>query len=265
MSAAPARRVDGVVWQLNRSTLRPRGDWHRLGVKRLLVQWTAVDGLSFVDGVAGLPMIGRDTPDWARIASEPWAREVTLGLSGMHDEARARAVMPTLLKQSPALALAAAPLPLRVNSWYFPVEIDPTWSSPAGWPQALEALPRPLWISAYDSANLGPDVLADWIARWVPADVGVFFQDGVGVHVREPGVALDYLRVLTRRLGRARVRVIAEAFRPAEGGGFRSATAQEFLPQIDAYRGWPIYAFDGPHYLSDALVDELVALGVGRR
>ena len=59
------------------------------------------------------------------------------------------------------------------------------------------------------------------------------------------------------------MRVIAEAFRPAPNGGFRSATADEFLPQIDAYQAWPIYAFDGPHYLGDERVRELVARGVG--
>lgn len=93
--------------------------------------------------------------------------------------------------------------------------------------------------------------------------MGVFFQDGVGVHARTPEVARDYLVHLTRRLGPSRVRVIAEAFRPAPNGGFRSATADEFLPQIDAYQAWPIYAFDGPHYLGDERVRELVARGVG--
>jgi hypothetical protein len=76
-------------------------------------------------------------------------------------------------------------------------------------------------------------------------------------------VARDYLRQLSARLGRARVQVIAEAFRPAPGGGFRSATAAEFLPQLEAYQDWSIFAFDGPHYLSTELVQDLVAAGVG--
>ena len=260
--SSAARRIDGIVWQLSRQTLRPRGGWERLGVRRLLVQWSAVDGQSFVEG-AGLPLIGPDLPDWYRIASEPWARDVILGLSGLHDEAWSRASLKELAAQSRALALAAAPLPLRVSGWYFPAEVDPTWAGPELLAEALRELPRPLWISAYDSANLGPGALADWIERWLPRDVGVFFQDGVGVHARTPEVARNYLVHLTRRLGPSRVRVIAEAFRPAPNGGFRSATADEFLPQIDAYQAWPIYAFDGPHYLGDERVRELVARGVG--
>lgn len=259
-----ARRVVGMVWQPSRRTLRPRGDWQRLGIHRTLVQWTAVDDLALV-AQRHLPPLEAEMPDWARIAAEPWAHEVILGLAGLHDEAAARRAVPALVQQSRAMALAAAPLPLRVSGWYFPVEVDPTWTPALPLADEMAALPRPLWVSAHDSANRGPEPLADWIERWLPADVGVFFQDGVGVHARTPEVARQYLQVLTRRLGRARLQVIAEAFRPAPGGGFRSATADELLPQIDAYQGWPIFLFDGPHYLDQALVDALVARGVGPR
>ncbi len=257
------RHLPGMVWQPSNSTLRPRGPWQDLGLHRLLVQWTAVDGRSFVPE-GGLPPVGAELPDWSRIAGEPWAREVILGLAGMHAEADARASLAGLAAQSHRLvAAAAASLPLRISGWYFPVEIDPTWTTPGILTDVLEGLPRPLWISAYDSANLGPQALADWIERYVPAHVGVFFQDGVGVHARTPAVAREYLRVLSARLGHARVQAIAEAFRPAPEGGFRSATAEELLPQIDAYQGWPIFAFDGPHYLHDALTADLAASGVG--
>ena len=211
---------------------------------------------------AGLPLQPPRLPDWDRIAREPWAQEVILGLAGLHAEAAARGALPALVAQSRALCLAAAPWPLRVRGWYFPVEIDPGWQPPPELPELLNQLPRPLWVSAYDSANLGPRALLTWIERWLPTHVGVLFQDGVGVHARVPSVARDYLRQLTARLGRARVQVIAEAFRPAPGGGFRSATAAEFLPQLEAYQDWPIFAFDGPHYLSAELVQDLVAAGV---
>lgn len=263
--AAPSLRLrlDGMVWQPSRRTLRPQGQWQRLGVARLLVQWTAVDDLALLPG-AGLPLMPPDGPDWGRIAGEPWAHEVILGLAGTHDEARARSSLEALAAQSRAMWLAAAPWPLRVGGWYFPVEADPSWAPPPEWLPVLAQLPRPLWLSVYDGANLGPRALLQWIERWVPVDVGIFFQDGVGVHARNPVVARQYLEVLTRGLGAARVRVIAEAFRPARGGGFRSASADEFLPQIEAYGGWPIYAFDGPHYLDEALVEALAARGVGR-
>ncbi|HMN22154.1 MAG TPA: hypothetical protein PKA16_12275 [Ottowia sp.] len=259
-SSRPTRRLTGMVWQPSARTVRPRGDWATLGIQRLLVQWTAVDNRSFLPGV-GLAL-QPELPDWSRIAAEPWAGEVILGLAGLHDERSARGALAQLVVQSRALRFAADVWPLRVRGWYFPVEADPGWTPPTDWFELLAVLPRPLWLSVYDSANLGADAVARWIERWVPPGVGVFFQDGVGVHARTAAVARQYLQVLTRRLGAARVEVIAEAFRPALEGGFRSATAEEFLPQLDAYQDWPILAFDGPHYLSQALVRDLRAGGV---
>jgi hypothetical protein len=123
----------------------------------------------------------------------------------------------------------------------------------------LAQLPRPLWISVYDSANVGPEELAQSLVEWLPPDVGVFFQDGVGVHAREPYVARHYANVLTRRLGRDRVRLIAEAFRPQMGGGFRPATLDELRPQLATYEGFPIYLFEGPRYVPPSLVQGLAA------
>jgi hypothetical protein len=85
----------------------------------------------------------------------------------------------------------------------------------------------------------------------------VFFQDGVGVYARTPFVAKHYIDVLVRRLGRERVRVIAEAFRPQVGGGFRPATLEELRPQLARYEGLPIYLFEGPRYVPPALVQGL--------
>jgi hypothetical protein len=84
-----------MVWQPSAGTLRPQGTWQRLGIRRLLVQWTAVDNLSLVPGTY-LPSMSRNLPDWERIAAEPWAQELTLGLAGMHDEAKARASLADL-------------------------------------------------------------------------------------------------------------------------------------------------------------------------
>ncbi|MGE8487007.1 MAG: hypothetical protein ACN6OQ_01530, partial [Paraburkholderia nemoris] len=64
--------AQGVVWQLDDDHVDPRGDWNRLGVTDLLVQWTAVDGMSFLPGTA--MQTARRLPDWTRIAGEPWAR-----------------------------------------------------------------------------------------------------------------------------------------------------------------------------------------------
>lgn len=154
-------------------------------------------------------------------------------------------------------ALARSPTPLNVVGWYFPVEIDPTWAEAHTLAPLLAALPRPLWISVYDSANVGPEALSQSLVKWLPPDVGVFFQDGVGVHAREAHVARHYADVLSARLGRGRVRIIAEAFRPQPGGGLRAATIEELAPQLASYAGYRIYLFDGPHYVSGSLVAQI--------
>ena len=245
--------VEGTVWQIDNETFVPKGDWDRLGAKRLLVQWTVVDGIAFREDT-GLP--SGNMPDWKRIATEPWAREVILGLAGRFDEKSARAEIGPLAELSERLA--KLPTPLNVVGYYFPVEIDPTWTEAPQLTALLNRLPRPLWISVYDSANVGPQELADGLTKWLPKDVGVFFQDGVGVHAREAWVARHYVTVLERALGKGRVRIIAEAFRPQQGGGFRPATIGELRPQLATYAGLPIYLFEGPRYVPPSLVDELV-------
>lgn len=246
--------IAGIVWQPDNETLEPRGTWQRLGGE-LLIQWTAVDGTAFV-ATDAMPVAER-RPAWERIAGEPWAREVILGLAGRFDERSARGDIAALVAAS--AALARAPTPLNVVGWYFPVEVDPTWSEAAALRPLLAQLPRPLWISVYDSANVGPDTLVRELNKWLPPDVGVFFQDGVGVHAREARIARRYADVLSAALGPQRVRLIAEAFRPKVGGGFRSATLEELQPQLAWYAGYRIYLFDGPHYVSDSLVDGIVA------
>jgi hypothetical protein len=241
---------------VDNSTLDPRGTWDQLGARRLLIQWSAVDNAAFIPNIPDwnlntYPIL----PDWQRIAVEPWADEVILGLAGHFDEASARASIEELTRQS--LLLSHAWTPLNVVGYYFPVEVDPTWNKAPDLIPYLNRLPRPLWISVYDSANVGAQTLASWLASWLPKDVGVFFQDGVGIYVRTPNVARGYADVLAKRLGKNRIRIIAEAFRPAVGGGFRPTTADELAAQIAVYRGHQIYLFDGPHYVSNALVEKL--------
>lgn len=246
--------LSGTVWQIDNKTLDPRGNWQRTGANELLVQWIAVDDTTFVDNAefATAPQL----PAWSRIAGEPWAKEVILGLAGRYDENAARADIVNLAAKS--AALAKLPTPLNVAGWYFPVEIDPTWTEAPTLAPLLATLPRPLWISVYDSANVGPDALVHGLMRWLPPDVGVFFQDGVGVHARDAPTARRYADVLASRLGKERVRIIAEAFRPQVGGGLRGATIEELGPQLAHYTGYRIYLFDGPHYVPDALVAQIV-------
>jgi hypothetical protein len=254
-TAEPGSLAQGVVWQVDEDHIDPHGDWDKLGVRDLLVQWTAVDDTSFLPG-AGLPDAAR-LPDWTRIADEPWARNVIVGLAGRFDETSARAQIAQLAEQS--RKLAAVRPPVHVDGWYFPVEVDPTWKDAAALKPLLDTLPRPLWISVYDNSNIGGPALAAWLDSWLPHDVGVFLQDGCGVYARGPEAARGYADALSARLGKDRVRIIAEAFRPAQGGGFRPASAAELMPQLQAYRGYKTYLFDGPHYVSPELVQALLS------
>ena len=245
--------VVGIVWQPDNATVGISGNWDRLGARQLLVQWTAVDDQSFIPGtsMASVPVL----PDWTRIGKEPWAQEVILGLAGYFSETRSRDNIEQLAVLSAQLAKVKTPL--NVTGWYFPAEVDPSWSRAKELPALLAKLPRPLWISVYDGANIGPDATADWLKTWLPDDIGVFFQDGVGVYARTAPVARTYADALRKRLGKNRVRIIVEAFRPQVGGGFRPATAAELKPQIAAFDGYPLYLFDGPHYVTPDLIEAL--------
>lgn len=245
--------VVGIVWQPDNATVGISGNWDRLGARQLLVQWTAVDDQSFIPGtpLASVPML----PDWTRIGKEPWAQEVILGLAGYFSETRSRDNIEQLAVLSAQLAKVKTPL--NVTGWYFPAEVDPSWSRAKELPALLAKLPRPLWISVYDGANIGPAATADWLKTWLPDDIGVFFQDGVGVYARTAPVARTYADALRKRLGKNRVRIIVEAFRPQVGGGFRPATAAELKPQIAAFDGYPLYLFDGPHYVTPDLIEAL--------
>jgi hypothetical protein len=246
--------VAGVVWQLHEQAPEAHGRWHELGARELILQWTAVDGTAYVRGT-GLRESPR-MPDWKRIGAQPWAQRVIVGLSGRSSEEAARRSIDAMLAES--LRISQLGFPFRVSGWYFPAEIDPTWKEgPALLVPALEALPRPLWVSVYDSTNMGPANFADWLAGWLPRDVGVLFQDGVGIHVRTAPVAREYADALAARLGKALVRAIAEAFR-AEGGRMRSARPAELSGQLAAYASFQVYLFDGPHYVSEELVDGLL-------
>ncbi len=251
---ASATLAQGIIWQVDADHVRPAGDWDKLGVSNLLVQWTAVDNTAYVSD-AGLPTAKR-LPDWEALSRAPWANRVIVGLAGNFDEKHAREHVPQLGEQS--LQLAASHPPVRIDGWFFPVEVDPTWKDAPTIVRWLNALPRPLWISVYDNTNIGGKALAEWLDSWLPHDVGIFWQDGCGVYARNAAAAREYADALSSRLGKGRVRIVAEAFRPRQGGGFRPTTAQELLPQLNAYGGYSVYLFDGPHYVSSDLVKTLL-------
>lgn len=249
----PRGLIDGIVWQLHGGSLDPYGEWDRLGARALLLQWIVVDGVAFVPGL-GIDTIA-DPPNWARIAREPWARSIIVGLASLSNEREARRNVAQLVDLS--ARVAARPLPFRAAGYYFPVEADPTWMDAPKMGPLLAALPRPLWISAYDNSNIGAAPFAEWIDSWLPKDVGLFFQDGGGLYMRTPQAACQYGEALIARLGRERFHMILEAFRPAGGDQLRAATVAEIRPQIEAYRDFETFVFEAPSYLNRKLIYDL--------
>lgn len=254
-AAAEIPPVAGFMWQLHEKMAEARGNWHLLGAREMILQWAAVDGIAYVPGLK-LRTSAR-MPDWERIAREPWAERVIVGLSGRMDEQTARRSLPAMLEES--LAVSRLTFPFKVSGWYFPAEVDPIWKdAPKVLPPVLNQLPRPLWISVYDGEGIGSEKFASWLASWLPADVNVLFQDGIGAHGRSVPVAREYADVLARALGKNRFAIMVEAFR-LENGKFRPATAAELRPQLAAFSGYRLYLFDGPHYVPERVVEELVA------
>ncbi|MFG1296395.1 alpha-amylase family protein [Xanthobacter variabilis] len=251
--AAPEALIDGIVWQLHAGSLDPYGEWERLGARSLLLQWIVLNGVAFVPGL-GIETIA-DPPNWTRISREPWARSIIVGLASLANEPEARRNVAALVDLS--ARVAEKPLPFRASGYYFPVEADPTWADAPKMGALLSALPRPLWVSAYDNSNIGAAPFADWIDSWLPKDVGLFFQDGVGLYMRTPQSARQYGEALIAKLGVERFRMILEAFRPAGGDKMRPATLEEIRPQIEAYRGLDTFVFEAPTYLDRKLINAL--------
>ena len=246
----PPPLVEGVFWQPDNATARPEGNWHLLGAETLVVQWLMVDGQAWYPS-ADFPQWNRQ-PDWGRIASEPWAGRIVAGLSGRYSEPQARADLHRLGAEGQAIS--QKPLPFTPHAFYFPVEADPSWLHVHQLRDTLAGLPRPLWVSVYAGERL-PQNFDLWLESWLPPDVGVFFQDGVGVGVRSPEEARRVADALVQRFGSDRVAIVLEAFQPKSwGSGFRPASLAQLMQQLRAYCGLRIYLFDGPHYLSKTKV-----------
>lgn len=156
-----SKLVEGLVWQLDNNTIETHGNWHEPGAKWLLLQWIAVDGISFLSDHGKVNALR--LPGWQRIGEEPLAQEVILGLAGRFDESSARADVAGLIPKS--ARLTKLPIRLNVVGWYLPVEVDSTCNGAKSLASLLAQLPRQLWIHVYDGANIGakPFVLVKYV------------------------------------------------------------------------------------------------------
>lgn len=247
-TAQSVRAFDGVFWQPDCQTLRRLSDYRQVGATFMVVQWTQLEHEGKTEDYSGQ---GHSLCrlDWAEVQRRSGGLPLILGLKSQ--TVPTLDTLPALARESAALAEQLNLLSLRPQTlgYYAPVELNPNW--PAEQVRAyLNALPRPLWVSAYAvPGQLGPDFVA-WLKGAVPQDVHLMIQDGVGVHGFAPTEIAGIVRDLQAHFGKDGVSVVVEVFRPFPGRAFRSALPWELDRQLQAYRGLQTVAFDGGHYMS---------------
>lgn len=245
-SDAQAPKIEGIFWQPDLATTPPSGNWDLLGVSTFVPQWSVVQSKSWVEQETGFIKWEKHI-DLKQINQKPWAQQIILGLAGEYDEKLARANVLQLASSSKQIIDNTKSIPLK--GYYLPIEADPTWLCVDDLAKAIRSLPKPLWISIY-SAEQSPEHLDSWLKSWLPAQTGVFFQDGVGVGTRSPQQARTLLNELQKEFGKEHIVIVLEAFRPTKNGKFRSAYPWEIIEQLKAYEGQTVYIFDGPHYMN---------------
>ena len=133
-------RAASMFWQTWTSNVDVRRQWDRLGVGTTIFQWVAVNGSSFILN-PWLPLHGSQL-DLADIATRPWARRMIIGTPGLSDETQARARIHELADL--AQKFGTLSYPSNAAGFYFPVEIDPTYTAaPADFGAIWSKLPRP--------------------------------------------------------------------------------------------------------------------------
>lgn len=257
-------QAGGVVWQTLLSNVALRRQWDTLGVRRVLLQWIAVDGVSFIDN-PWLPTYNVKL-NLNEFVQNAWAEQVIVGLPGYFNETTARNSLAQMGDWAEKFGTLS--YPSRVAGFYFPVEIDPTWqTAKQDLAPIWDKLPRPLYISAYYGNGIDGEAAAQWLADLLPQDVILMFQDGVGAFDFSLELARSRIRQLENHLGAHRVHVIAEAFR--YNGGWDGTPGEYFLPlepgeyaeRINAYSDLNaarrLWVFDAPNYMSSKLIQQL--------
>lgn len=256
--------INGILWQMLLNNVPLRRPWETLGVGKTLIQWIAVDGYSFIDN-PWLPTYNLKL-DIKDLCNYPFAHEVIVGTPGYFSEVTSRANIP--LMADLAAKFATLDWPENVKGFYLPVEIDPTWHNAKEvlgpvWAQ----LPRPLYVSAYYGEGIDGEAAAKWLKDLLPPDVNLLFQDGVGAFGFSLELARQRLAQLDKHLGAHRVQMIAEAFevnpdwQGEDGGYFRALKPDEYRRRMsfydDLYQQGRLWAFDGPNYIKNDLIDAL--------
>lgn len=262
--APPAPQFRGMLWQTLNTNVDYRRSWDSLGITKTMFQWVAVDGSSFIP--QSILPLHTGQLNLTEIAAQPWASEIVIGLPGIFNEVTARASAADLADL--AQQFGALTYPSNAIGFYFPIEIDPTWTAaPTVLGPLWAQLPRPLYVSCYYGIGTTTPAetiaAANWLASFIPSDVTLLFQDGVGAHEVSIAEANRRYQELRSVFGSRKVELIAEAFRVnpdyagVEGTYFVRATAAQLNQQLTAYSQYPIWLFDGPNYLTEQLISDV--------
>lgn len=264
--------IDGIFWQTLNANVDYRSRWELLGVTGTMFQWVAVgttveEMASFLpNDLVSIPNKYSKTLNISDVATYPWAEDIIIGLAGFWGESTSRAN--TALMTTWATEIASLSWPTNVSGYYFPLEIDPTWTdAPTVMQSVFSALPRPLYVSAYYGNNVNTAEAAAWLASFIPSDVTLLFQDGVGAfNVSVPEAAIR-INQLIAAFPANKVEIILEAFRVnpnyagVDGTYFLPATANQILEQAASFsKLGKVWAFDGPSYITSKIIQEMLAV-----
>lgn len=232
--------IDGVIWQPTRDYAFPKGEWDQIGANTLIIQWGEVHYRDAETDQKKTYIPSEQVIQ--QLLVEPWAKNIILGMSGDFDLAYARQDWQFLALKSQQISIKFSAVP--ISSWYAPIEISPEWKDIKAIKSYLNQLPRPLSVSIYADGTLTPNAYVRWVQQWLPGDVKVLFQDGVGVRRHSIKDVVSYAQALKNAFGEERVALILEAFE-VSNGVFKSASVLRINHQLHAYRrlSLPIYVF----------------------
>ena len=239
------RLIKGVIWQPTLDYNTPIGSWDKIGADTILVQWTLLEKKAWLGALTHPEWT--PSPDWSQIVSQPWAKEIIFGLSGDFNMLKARKESAYHMSTSLDLSNSIKKLKIsnKIRGWYAPIEIDPSWSNTEEIVKYLEGIPEPLYVSSFVGKFEDPKKYAKWVAKWLPKNRNLLFQDSVGTRALNQRESLLYTNALVDELGHNRVNVILEAFDISKENKINSGALLSLAERLIDYKrlNIPVYIF----------------------
>ena len=245
LCSSDIRLIKGVIWQPTLDYSTPNGSWDKIGADTILVQWTLLEKKAWMNNLNH--SVWTPSPDWSQIVSQPWAKKIIFGLSGDFNMQKAREDISYHMSTSFELSNSIKKLKIsnNIKGWYAPIEIDPSWHNTEKIVRYLEGMPRPIYISSFVGKFEDPKKYAKWVAKWLPKDGNLLFQDGVGTRALSQEESLLYINALVDELGHNRVSIILEAFDISKENKINSGSLLAIAERLIEYKriDIPVYVF----------------------